>query len=157
MGAIFGGGVQVVKGLGNRVPLPKGGVETMPGFIVVTPLFHDRLRTNIDLWNTDQILSAPQTCEQGLQARVQIDCFGTMSEDWANLISTLWRDQYGCSALNPICSPLYADDPRQIALEDSEAQYEERWCIDARLQTNVVVTISQQFAIQATPKLIDIH
>ncbi len=151
----LGGGIQVVKGLGNKVPAPKGGVEDLPPYVAMTPIGHTRLRTNIRAWPS--VDANTQTIEQGLEQQLQIDCYGVESEDLANVITTLWRDAYACSILSAVCQPLYADDAKMMPLDDSEAQYEERWNIDARLQYNPIVTTSQQFATALKLVLINIQ
>ena len=130
----------VVQGLPNRAAMP------LPGFVVIQALHTRRLRTNIDSW--DEISTDPttQTVEQGLELTVQIDCYGPSSGDWANMLSTLLRDEYGCNALAPSCQPLYADEARMLPLVAGEEQYEERWSLDCRLQMNPVTTIPQQYA-----------
>lgn len=130
----------VVIGLANRTSMP------LPGFVTVQSLHTRRLRTNIDSWGTITPDPTTQTIEQGLELTVQIDCYGPTSCDWANTLSTLLRDNYGCVALAPSCQPLYADEARMIPLVGGEEQYEERWSLDARLQVNPVVTIPQQYA-----------
>ena len=130
----------VIQGLANRASMP------LPGFVEVQGLFDSRLRTNIDTY--DQTDSAPvtKTLEQGLKLTVQIDCFGPQSHDWANMLSTILRDETGCVALAPSCQPLYADEARMIPLVAGEEQWEERWMVEANLQMNPVTTVPQQYA-----------
>jgi hypothetical protein len=130
----------VVQGRPNRASMP------MPGFVSVQALFDRRLRTNVDTWDETDPSPTTQTLEQGLELTVQIDCFGPQSHDWANMLSTILRDEVGCNALAPSCQPLYADEARMIALVDGEEQYEERWALDAKLQMNPITTVPQQYA-----------
>lgn len=93
-------------------------------------------------------LSVPpgtQTLEEGVEVRVQIDCYGPSACDWANILSATLRDPYGCTALAPTLTPLYADDARMMPLIDAEQQYEERWSLDACFQVNFVTTVQQQY------------
>lgn len=135
----------VVQGLPNRASMP------LPGFISVQGIFRHRLRTNIHGYTGAP--SSQATIEEGVELTVQIDCYGPETtdevvgaEDWANLLSATLRDEYGCAALAPTLSPLYADDARMIPLVDGEEQYEERWSLDAHFQFNPVTTIPQQYA-----------
>lgn len=130
----------VVQGLSNRVANP------LPGFVLFQALHTRRLRTNIDSWANVTPAPTTQTIEQGLELSVQIDCYGPSSGDWANMLSTLLRDEYGCKALAPSCQPLYADDARMMPTVFGEDQFEERWSLDCRLQMNPVTTIPQQYA-----------
>lgn len=144
-------GIPVIQGIANRVPAP----PTPPGFVLFQAIGKARLRTSIDTWTGDD--PSTLSVEQGVELTMQIDCYGPNSSDWADMITTLWRDPYGCAALAPSCQPLYADDARMIPLVDSEEQYEERWSVDARLQYNPVVTPAQDFADVATIKLVDVN
>jgi hypothetical protein len=126
---------EVIQGLGNGVPMPTGG------FICITPLYQDRLSTNLNTF-TDPVSPAlgSMSTLQATQFTIQIDCYGPNSAEWALAISTMFRDDYGCLALAPKCQPLYADNPRMIPLIDGEQQYEQRWAITALVQYNPVVT-----------------
>ncbi|SRR5712691_4134812 len=99
---------------------------------------------------------------------VQLDVYGPNSPNNAQIISTLFRDDFAIQ--NFIDSdraappnwvdvppggtisvpydgvrPLYADDPRQMTPVFGEMQFEIRWTIDACLQANMIVTAPQQF------------
>jgi hypothetical protein len=130
----------VIQGLSNRTAMP------LPGFAVIQSINMRRLRTNIDSWAQVSPPPATQTIEQGLELTVQIDLYGPSSGDWAFMVSTLLRDEYGCDALAPSCQPLHADEARMMPLIAGEEQYEERWSVDCRLQVNPVTTIPQQYA-----------
>jgi hypothetical protein len=82
---------------------------------------------------------------------IQVDVHGPNSASNTNLITTLWRDDYALqffvTAL-PTAAPLYATDPRQLAFDNAEAQYEDRWTLELVAQMNVTVQIGQQFADQ---------
>ena len=86
---------------------------------------------------------------ESVQMAVQVDVYGPNSGNFAQIISALFRDEYAVSlfaALLPAVSPLYADDPRQLAFSDGEQQYENRWSIDLEMQVDETVTVPQQFA-----------
>lgn len=140
----------IVRGLGNDVPMPEGP------FVAMTVTGQKRLSTNIDNY-TDPVTSiGARAIQQNSQLTVQIDCYGPKSNDWAVILTTLFRDPYGCDALAPNVSPLYADDPNMIPLTNAEANYEERWFITAVLQYNPVVTVPQQFAAVAHVNLVEV-
>jgi hypothetical protein len=147
---------QVVQGLPNRAAMP------LPGFISVQALFRHRLRTNVHSYPT---IGEPTTVaiEEGVELTVQIDCYGPQTtaevegaEDWATILSTTLRDEYGCTALAPILQPLYADDARMIPLVAGEQQYEERWSVDAHFQYDPQTTVPQQYADALALGLIDV-
>jgi hypothetical protein len=137
----------VVQGLPNRASMP------MPGFISMQAIFRHRLRTNLHL-PVNPAGGGTQAIEEGVELSMQIDCYGPQStdeiegaEDWATILSTTLRDEYGVSQLQPAgVVPLYADDARMIPLVAGEDQYEERWSVDARFQYNPQTTIPQQSA-----------
>ena len=94
---------------------------------------------------------------QPTQQTFQIDVHGPLSADYAQIISTLFRDNYAAwqfGILNPDISPLYADDPKQVPFVNAEDQVEIRWIVNAVLQINQTVTVTgQQFATELEAKL----
>lgn len=209
-------GVAVVQGQVNRVPEPKQG-----DFVVMTPLFRNRLATNTDTYvdvvfqgsisgNTLTVTEmingtievgktlscvgiAPNTrimafgsgtggvgtytifpaqtiaptkiaagFERFLQPTeftVQVDVHGPNSGDNAQLISTLFRDEWGTRKfreLNPAVQPLHADDPKQIPFFNGENQVENRWVITAVMQANEIVEMPMQFADEANLTVIEV-
>lgn len=105
---------------------------------------------------------------QPTEETIQIDVYGPNSAENAQIISTLFRDNYSFQFFSgygatpqgwapiPIggtlalpydgVKPLYADDPRQMSQVFGEMQYELRWTIDAHVQVNQVVVAPQMFA-----------
>lgn len=106
---------------------------------------------------------------QPTEVMIQIDVYGPNSPNNAQIISTLFRDDFaiqtfinsdvppppGWSDIPPGGTlsvpydgirPLYADDPRQMTQVFGEAQWETRWTIDAYLQANQIVVAPQMFA-----------
>jgi hypothetical protein len=130
----------VVQGLQNRNAMP------LPGFVAMTATLKNRLRTNVDSWDTTIDDPTQTTQEQGIQLTVQLDCYGPASSEWSDILATLLRDEVGCAALEPICDPLYCNDPIQAPLTNAEQQYEQRWIVGAVLQYNPVVAVPMQFA-----------
>lgn len=86
---------------------------------------------------------------QETKVTVQLDVHGPASADNAQIISTIFRDEYGITMFDPETSgvtPLYTDDPRQIPFTNEEQQVENRWIVEAVMQVNPVVTLPLQFA-----------
>lgn len=146
---------QVIQGYPNRVAMPPAtNTGTPSGFVVMTTLSKKRLRTNVDNFsatNSPAPAPGPVTSEQAQQLDVQLDVYGPNASEWADVLTTLLRDNIGCVALAPNCQPLYADDPIRAPLINAEMQYEDRWIVTARLQYNAVVTTGQTYAVTLGP------
>lgn len=130
----------VIKGNQNRVAMPSAP------FVVMNIATMTRLRTNVDLFDSTIPDPTSMTREQGVMAEMQLDVYGPGSGDMANILTTLWRDPYGCDALGDTCQPLYAEIATQAPLVTGEEQYLERYIVRARLQYNPVVSVTQDFA-----------
>lgn len=142
----------VIQGIQNRASLPLAA----PGFVMMQAITRDRLRTNIVVPQTANP-PALLSYEQGLEMRVQLDCYGPSSGDWADMLTTLLRSDYGVQQLKPNVTPLYADSARLIPLDDTEMQYEERWSIDGHFQYNPVTTVPQDYADVINITLINVQ
>jgi hypothetical protein len=142
----------VIQGIQNRSAIPVAS----PGFVVMTAVYQRRLRTNVDTWDTTSTHPATISAEQGTELRVQLDCYGAASGDWAAMLSTMLRDEVGCLALAPYSQPLFVEDAKMAPLVDSESQYEQRWTLDAILQYNPVTTVPQQFMGEAAVTLVNV-
>lgn len=144
---ILPSGTEVVKGQQNRVAEPIG-----PDFIVCTPILRTRLETNRDSFTDAPLATPPIGTRDSLaptEVTVQLDVHGPASADNAQMISTLFRDEYAMiefARLPYDVQPLYAEDPRQMPFENAEQQTEWRWTVDVVLQANPVVTTPQDFA-----------
>jgi hypothetical protein len=108
------------------------------------------------------LASGAETFEQGMRINVQLDFHGDLGADMAATASTLFRDAYASQQFasqtpNYGVAPLYADDARQLPFDNDQQQIEWRWVVQAMLQSNVVVSIAQQFADSASiaPKSVD--
>lgn len=153
----------VIQGLPNRTPMP----EADPGFVTMQAILTKRLRTNVDGGWSGVDDPTGVNSEQGTLLRVQLDVYGVNSGDWAVMLSTLLRDEYGCAQLAgldgegnpvvpPLCQPLYVDDAKLAPLVDTEDQYEQRWIVEAILQFNPVTTTPMQFANTAEISVINV-
>lgn len=141
---IVAAGVEVVRGQDNGVGEPVG-----TDFIEMWPIAMPRLATNSDSYIDPGTNPGTRNSKQSIAAHVQIDVHGPNSTDNANMITTLFRDEYACisfAAINPDIQPLYCDDPKQIPFINGENQYETRWIIEAVIQYNPVTQTPQDFA-----------
>lgn len=144
-------GVVILQGLANRVAMP----PPVPGFVAMTAVLLNPHRTPVETWDHNNPNPAAIAFEQGTLIRIQLDCYGETSADWAVMLMTMLRTDYACRALAPV-APLYADNPIQAALIDAEAQYEQRWIVGANLQYNPVTSTPMQFANAAQVDLINV-
>lgn len=154
--SILPAGIEVVMAETNRVAEPEGS-----DFVVMTPLLRERQSTNVDTY-ADGYPSLPGVMNslQSTKVTVQLDVHGPNSPDNAQIISTLFRDEYAVDNVATSgydVAPLYCGDPRQVPFLNAEQQIEVRWSMDAVMQANPVVTVSQQFAaaLDVVPESID--
>lgn len=141
----------IVQGLGNRVPtpLPAGG------WVAMTATALNPHRTPVELFDHDAPNPDAIAFEQGTLVRIQCDCYGPTSQEWAVSLMTTLRTSYACDFFAPF-APLYADNPIQAALTNAEAQYEQRWIVGANLQYNPVVSTPMEFADTLEANLINV-
>ncbi len=137
------GSVEVIRGQINRVPEPHS-----PDFVSMIFIHIERLETNIDQLQMTGTVGS-NSYMQPSKVTVQLDVHGPNSADNAQIISTMFRDQYAFDAFAasgiPGVAPLLADDPRQIPFQNAEDQYEDRWVVEAQIQANQIVSsIPQQ-------------
>lgn len=102
--------------------------------------------------------------KQKMQITLQLDVHGPNAADNVQTITTLFRDDYatlwffrqGYSAQG--MTPLYANDPKQMAFVNAEQNYEDRWSLDVVLQVDQVITPPMQFAdvVTVTPTPVEI-
>ena len=144
--------VPVIQGLGNRVAMP----PPSPGFVCMTATLITQHRTPQESWDMDNPNPTTIAIEQGQLVRIQLDCYGALSADWATILAAIFRTDYACQALAPLSAPLYVEPPMQAALVNGEEQYEERWIVGANLQYNPVVSTPQQFADTLEATLINV-
>lgn len=142
----------VLRGLPNRTAMP----VAQPGFVVMQLLTRRDLATVVSTWDRPNPDPTTMQRQQSVEVRGQIDCYGSVSGDWAEILSTLLRSDYGCAGLAPTCAPLYCSEARMAPLHDSEDQYEERWHFDLHLQYNPVISTPQEFADTLSAGLINI-
>jgi hypothetical protein len=109
---------------------------------------------------TDQALYAGMKhLVQPTEIVIQLDVHGPASADNAQIITTLFRDEYATQAFaeqQDVAAPLYTSDPRQMPFINAEQQYEWRWVIDASLEARITTSVLQQFADQVAVSLIPV-
>ena len=139
-------GIEIVKGLGNDVSMPTGP------FISMTAVSQRRLATNLHIYDDLGALQTPKVAlgnvanQQSTEIQIQVDCYGPLSSDWAAAICTVWRDQYSTDLFRSLqASPLWAEPPRMIPLDDSSRNYEERWVVILVLQYNPQTITAMDF------------
>lgn len=127
-----------------------------PGFVGMRIMGQSRIMTNLDRWNPQDVNPDAIEIEQAVRLRIQLDCYGAAAGDWAVILSTILRDEYGVSGLAPELAPLYVDEPRFAPLVSGEEQYERRWIVEALMQYNPVVSTPMQFADTAEVTTIEV-
>lgn len=91
-----------------------------------------------------------------LTAQLDFHAPDSTAGDFAMTVSTAFRDEFGVSFFAALTSPLngvvplYADDPRLAPFINAENQYEWRWVLEAKVQIDQTVAISQTYADAAT-------
>lgn len=150
-------GTEVIQGLENRASMPTPPTPTPAGwgFVCMTATVLRGHRTPQESWDISDPDPVAISIEQGILVRVQLDCYGPVSADWAVMLTALLRTDYACRVLAPV-APLYADDPVQAALVNGEEQYEERWIVGANLQYNPIVSTPMEFANTAAVTTINV-
>ncbi len=141
--------VPVIQGLANSVSTPIGG------FIAITEVGQTRLATNHTIYDDS---AQSKRIEQPTSWGVQVDCYGNGAGDWANIISTMVRDEYACLLMAQYgVQPLYADDPKSMPLVTGEENYEQRFTFNVMLQSAASVTVPQQSANDLTVGIINVE
>lgn len=139
-------GTEVIQAVDNRVPEPAGD-----DFVLMTMLLRSRLATNEVIYSDGHALGAAgeRKVQQSTQVTVQLDVHGPASSENAQIISTLFRDEYAAEWFRSAgyeLAPLYVGDPRLMPFWNAEQQMERRWVMDVVLQAKPVVTTGQEFA-----------
>ncbi len=141
---LFGTGVAVSTIIGTQISGTPGGIGTYN----VSPS---------QTVSSEVLASGVASAMMETEVLYQLDVHGPNSNDNAELISTLLRDQWGVEQFLGASSgagitlgsvtPLHADNPKQVPFVNDQDQWEYRWIVEARLQANqVAMNIPQQFA-----------
>ena len=135
---IFGSGVTPNTTVVSFISGVNGGV----GFYTVS---------NSQIVTSETMAGGVTTYMQPTEVTFQLDVHGPGSSDNAQIISTLFRDDYAVQQFLSSgfdVTPLFADDPTQVPFINAEDQFETRWIVEAHLQANQIVTLPQQYASQ---------
>ncbi len=106
--------------------------------------------------SSGQLYAGVGRVQQDTSVTVQLDVHGPASADNAQIITTLFRDDFGCQdfeASGFSIQPLYTSEPMQTPFRNGEQQIEWRWTIDAVLEINPIVQHPQQFADEVSVEL----
>ncbi len=150
-------GIGIYQAQTNRVPEP-----SIANFVLMTPLFRERLETNITSYSDGHITDDPEirTDLQPTKFTVQLDVHGPEAGNNVQIITTLFRssyavDQFITSGFD--VTPLYHSEPQQIPFINGEQQFEQRWTVDVHMQVNAITTVTQQFADQLAVGVISVE
>lgn len=114
---------------------------------------------------SSEILAAgTQQIMQPTKFTVQLDFHSapiSNAGDMASVVSTLMRDAYAVQQFanqqpNFGIFPLYADDARQMPFQNDQQQWEWRWVTECVLQSNIIISVPQQFADNLTVDVISV-
>ena len=130
---------EVVQGRDNLVdPITTG--------VVITPLFRARLSTNSHAYHDPITTAGTETTTQHVQLTIQVDCYGANAPEWADIISTLWRDEIAATAMGAHVHPIDADDPQCLEYVDpGDIGYVTRWMVTGRVQVNPAIITPMEF------------
>lgn len=138
--SILPGEVEIIRGQANYVPEP-----TAPDYVVMTHVYRKRLSTNVVTWGDANPVALDHA--HATMSDIQLDVHGPNSTDNAQIITTLWRDDYACQEIDSaVFQPLYASDGRQMPFINGEQQYEDRWVVTVTLEATPIISTSAQFA-----------
>jgi hypothetical protein len=141
---VFGAGVAANTVVGNQISGTPGGI----GVYAVTPS---------QTVASETMLAGGTEIMQPTEVVMQLDVHGPSSADNAQVISTLFRDDFAVQQLAATgLSPFFTDDPRQTPFLVAANQYEDRWTLDAHFQIDPTVVIAQQFATALTLSLYNV-
>lgn len=137
--AVLPANTPVVQAQDNSVPMPT------VGFVAMNNIGLRRLSTNTNTYHDTGDNPGTRDAMTATEYTMQVDCYGSDSGEWASIIQSLFRDDYGFNLFPDEIKPLYADDPVQMPLINGEQQYEQRWRIKAVMQYNPEMTVPQDF------------
>jgi len=131
---------------GNNVT---AGTTIVPGGTGTGGVGTYNLSASSTVASPEQMACGTITVTQPTEVVIQLDVHGPNASDNAQIISTMWRDDYGYNFINGennAMAPLFTSDPRMAPFSDAEQQIEIRYILELHLQVNQAVIIPQQFA-----------
>jgi len=144
----FVGGVPIVRGQVNRVPMPQGA------FVELTEILTVDLSVPYAGYDTvlgTAILHGPARID------IQVDFYGPVAGDYCKAAMTAFRTGWGFDAFPTDIKPLYMSDGAQSPLITGEQQYETRWTLTASMQYNPTVSVPQQFANALAVNIVNVE
>lgn len=137
--SVLPSGIQIVQGQDNGVPLPTSG-----DFVVMTPARREQLSQTAHSYDP---VAGTLAISRSTSLHFQLDVYGPNASDNAQVITTLFRDDFGFQFFKPRgLAPLYCDDGQQMPLVSAEKQYIARWMMRGVLQTNLAISTPAEFA-----------
>ena len=150
---ILGSSVSVIRGQVNRVSMPVGD------FVLMTAMQMQALSTNKQVWTPGSVNPGIDSNSTSTQWKVQIDVFGPNAGTNVVACANLVRTSYACDVFTASgidMQPLYGTEPRNMAIVNGEAQYENRWTFEFLAQFNPVISTPLDFAIALTIQLVEV-
>lgn len=148
--AVLPDGIEVVQGQDNFVTMPRGA-----DFVLITPAAREQLSQTAHSYDVE---AGEKEVSRSTGLHFQLDIYGPKGSDHTQIITTLFRDEYGFRFFKDHgIAPLYCDDGRQMPLVSGEKTYIQRWLTRGVLQTNLAVTVPQQFADKLITTLMEYH
>lgn len=145
--SILPSGTEVVRGQTNKVPEPAS-----LNFVVMIPLMRNRLETTTTAY-TDNGTGSNRSDVEPTQFTVQLDFHGPLAGDNVQIFTTLFRSDYATTQFATSgfdITPLFHSEPRQAPFINGEANYEQKWTVDAEMQINPIVSGVVQSATAVT-------
>jgi len=143
-------GIEVVQGQDNGVPMPAAG-----DFVVMTPARRQQMSQTARAYDPD---AEEKEISRSTSLHFRLDTYGPNASDYVQIITTLFRDEYGFNFFKTYgLAPLYCDDGQQMPLVSGENTYVQRWMMNGLLQSNLAVTVGQQFADTLITTLREYH
>lgn len=75
---------------------------------------------------------------------LQLDCYGSVSEQRARIISSLWHNHHAADRLINI-APAYVQDTKYTPLIDGKDNYLPRWSVTVAISYNPIINHSQEY------------
>jgi hypothetical protein len=137
--SVLPSGVEVIQGQDNQVPMPAGA-----NFVVMTPAKREQLSQTEREYDP---IGGTKSVARATSMQFQLDTYGDAASDNIQIITTLFRDDYGFQFFRAYgLAPLYCDDGQQMPLVSGEKTWITRWMMRGLLQADLAVSTDQQFA-----------
>lgn len=144
---VLAAGDQVFKGFQNSTATPGGN------YVVLSPGVKIRQDQGRRSYTRDLLDPGIGTVDISRHTTYsyQVDCYGQIGADVADIIAVAWRSLWACETLQATfdtpgaVTPLYADEPQQLNIANSENQYEQRFMLKLYAQVNQTIGLPQDF------------